>query len=176
MDDRPQQLRPLHHSRRPGLIQPAIYNSGSRIIQGPGWLAFQNEMIHETRVIPTDGRTNVSGAVKAWMGNSVGHWEADTLVVETRNLRPESMINRQPLSSEGVLIERFTLAGANTLDYRLTVVDPKTWATPWTVRLPITRDDSYALYEYACHEGNYAMFNLLSGSRAEERRRETRSR
>ncbi len=155
-----------------GSIQPAFYNAGNRIVQGPGWLAFQNEMVHETRIIPTDGRKNVSGAIKAWMGNSVGHWEEDTLVVETRNLRPESMINRQPLSPEGVLVERFTLAAANTLDYRLTVIDPKTWTTPWTVRLPIPRDDSYELFEYACHEGNYAMFNLLSGSRAEEKRRE----
>jgi hypothetical protein len=158
-----------------GSILPSIYNSGSRIIQGPGWFALQNEMVHETRVIPTDGRKNVSSAIKAWMGNSVGHWEGDTVVVETRNLRPESMINREPLSAEGVLIERFTLADANTLDYRLTVVDPKTWNAPWTVRLPIARDNSYALYEYACHEGNYAMFNLLSGSRAEEKRREARS-
>ena len=84
-----------------GSMMPAIYNSGHRIVQGPGWFAFQNEMVHETRVIPTDGRKNVSGALKAWMGNSVGHWEGDTLVVETRNLRPESMINRQPLSPEG---------------------------------------------------------------------------
>jgi hypothetical protein len=103
-------------------------------------------------------------------------WEGDTLVVETRNLRRESMINREPLSPEGALIERFTLADANTLDYRLTVVDPKTWTAPWTVRLPIARDNSYALYEYACHEGNYAMSNLLSGSRAEEKRREVPSR
>jgi hypothetical protein len=159
-----------------GSILPSIYNSGSRIIQGPGWFALQNEMVHETRVIPTDGRQNVSGAFKAWMGHSVGHWEGDTLVIETRNLRRESMINRQPLSPEGVLIERFTLIDANTLDYRLTVVDPKTWTAPWTVRLPIPRDNSYALYEYACHEGNYAMFNLLSGSRAEEKRREVPSR
>jgi hypothetical protein len=154
-----------------GSVLPAIYNSGDRIVQGPGWFAFQNEMVHETRVIPTDGRKNVTSAVKAWMGNSVGHWEGDTLVVETRNLRPESMINRQPLSPESVLIERFTLADANTLDYRITVVDPKTWTAPWTVRLPISRDSGYGLYEYACHEGNYAMFHLLSGSRVEERRR-----
>jgi hypothetical protein len=153
-----------------GSIMPVIYNAGSRIIQAPGWFAFQNEMVHETRLIPTDGRKNVSGAIRSWMGNSVGHWEGDALVVETRNLRPEAAINGQPLTPDGMLIERFTLADANTLDYRLTVVDPKTWSAPWTVRLPIPRDKSYALYEYACHEGNYAMFNLLSGSRAEEKR------
>jgi hypothetical protein len=150
-------------------VTPKIYNSGSRIVQGPGWLAFTNEMIHETRVIPTDGRTNVSGAIQSWMGNSVGRWDGDTLVVTTRNLKPESAINGQPLSPEGVITERFTLADANTLDYRMTVNDPKTYAGQWTMRMPIPRDDGYALYEYACHEGNYTMFNILSGARAQEK-------
>ena len=109
-------------------ITPKIYNSGSRIVQGPGWLAFQNEMIHETRVIPTDGRKNVGATIKTWMGTSVGHWEGDVLVVETRNIKPESVVNGQPLSDEGVLIERFTLADANTLDYRMTINDPKVYA------------------------------------------------
>src|SRR4029453_1000388 len=101
-------------------ITPKIYNSGSRIVQGPGWLAFENEMIHETRVIPTDGRKQVGAGVKNWMGTSVGHWEGDVLVVETRNIKNESPINGQPLSDQGVLIERFTLADPNTLDYRMT--------------------------------------------------------
>ena len=82
-------------------ITPKIYNSGSRIVQGPGWLAFQNEMIHETRVIPTDGRKNVGAAVKNWMGTSVGHWEGDVLVVETRNIKPESPVNGQPCRTRG---------------------------------------------------------------------------
>src|SRR5215470_4945957 len=152
-------------------ITPKIYNSGSRIVQGPGWLAFSNEMIHETRVIPTDGRRQLSSKIKTWMGTSVGHWEGDVLVVETRNIRPESAVNGQPLSDEGVLTERFTLADANTLDYRMTINDPKVYAASWTVRLPIPREDTYGFYEYACHEGNYAMRNLLSGSRAEDKRR-----
>ena len=105
------------------------------------------------------------------MGKSVGHWEGDVLVVETRNIKPESVVNGQPLSDEGVLIERFTLADANTLDYRMTINDPKVYAAPLTVRLPIPREESYGFYEYACHEGNYAMRNLLSGSRAEDKRR-----
>jgi len=154
-------------------ITPKIYNSGSRIVQGPGWLAFSNEMIHETRVIPTDGRRQVGSKIKTWMGTSVGHWEGDVLVVETKNIRPDSLINGQPLSDEGVLIETFTLADANTLDYRMTVKDPKVYAAAWTVRIPIPREDTYGFYEYACHEGNYAMRNLLSGSRAEDRRRAT---
>jgi hypothetical protein len=152
-------------------ITPKIYNSGSRIVQGPGWLAFQNEMIHETRVIPTDGRQQVGSGVKNWMGTSVGRWEGDVLVVETRNIKPESPINGQPLSDQGVLIERFTLADANTLDYRITVNDPKVYTGSWTARLPIPREDGYGYFEYGCHEGNYAMPNLLAGSRAEEKRR-----
>jgi hypothetical protein len=152
-------------------ITPKIYNSGHRIVQGPGWLSFTNEMVHETRVIPTDGRKNASAAIRNWMGNSVGHWEGDTLVVETRHIKPESPINGQPLSDEGVLIERFTLSDAHTLDYRMTVNDPKVYTAAWTLRLPIPRDNEYEVYEYACHEGNYAMFNLLSGSRVEDKRR-----
>jgi hypothetical protein len=152
-------------------ITPKIYNSGSRIVQGPGWLAFSNEMVHETRVIPTDGRRQVGSKIKTWMGTSVGHWEGDVLVVETRNIKPESAINGQPLSDDGVLIETFSLADANTLDYRMTIKDPKVYAAAWTVRIPIPREDSYGFYEYACHEGNYAMRNLLSGSRAEDKRR-----
>ena len=154
-----------------GSLTPKIYNSGNRIVQGPGWLAFSNEMIHETRVIPTDGRKNVGAGNKSWMGNSVGHWEGDTLVVETRNLNSQSLIQNAVLSDAGVVIERFTLADANTLDYRMTVNDPKSWTAPWTMRMPIPREDNYGFFEYGCHEGNYAMVNLLSGSRAEEKRR-----
>jgi hypothetical protein len=154
-----------------GSLTPKIYNSGNRIVQGPGWLAFSNEMIHETRVIPTDGRKNVGAGIKSWMGNSVGRWEGDTLVVETRNLSPVSLIQQAALSDVGVIIERFTLADANTLDYRMTVNDPKNWVAPWTMRMPIPREDNYGFFEYACHEGNYAMTNLLSGSRVEEKRR-----
>jgi hypothetical protein len=154
-----------------GSLTPKIYNSGNRIVQGPGWLAFSNEMIHETRVIPTDGRKNVGAGIKSWMGNSVGHWEGDTLVVETRNLNSQSLIQNAVLSEVGVVTERFTLADANTLDYRMTVNDPKSFVAPWTMRMPIPREDDYGFFEYGCHEGNYAMFNLLSGSRAEEKRR-----
>src|SRR5215210_1608388 len=87
------------------------------------------------------------------------------------NIKPESPINGQPLSDQGVLIERFTMADAHTLDYRMTINDAKVYTAPWTVRLPIPREEDYGLYEYACHEGKYAMFNLLSGSRVEDKRR-----
>ena len=153
-----------------GSMTPKIYNSGNRIVQGPGWVAFSNEMIHETRIISTDGRSNVDSKIKAWMGNSVGHWENDTLVVETRNVRPEMAIQGAPLSDEGHLIERFTRVDADTLEYKLTVDDPKNWTKPWTMMMPLPRQDDYGFFEYACHEGNYTMFNILSGARADERK------
>lgn len=152
-------------------VMPKIYNSGSRIVQGPGWVAFQNEMIHETRVIPTDGRPQVGSSISNWMGTSVGRWEGDVLVVETRNIKPESPVNGQPLSDQGVIVERFTLSDPHTLDYRVTINDPKTYVAPFTYRMPIPREEDYGYFEYACHEGNYAMPNLLRGSRVEEKRR-----
>jgi hypothetical protein len=157
-----------------GSLTPKIYNSGNRIVQGPGWVAFTNEMIHETRIIPTDGRSNVSAKITSWMGNSVGHWEGDTLVVVTRHVRPEVNFQGAPLSEEGRLIERFTRVAAGTLEYRLTVEDPKNWTRSWTMMMPLPRDDRYGFYEYACHEGNYTMFNILSGARAQEKVTEER--
>jgi hypothetical protein len=126
-------------------------------------------MIHETRVIPTDGRKNVAAAIKSWMGNSVGRWEGETLVVETRNVRPEINFQGAPLSDEGVMIERFTRMADGTLEYKLTINDPKNWTAPRTMMMRLPRDDNYGFYEYACHEGNYTMFNILSGARAQEK-------
>jgi hypothetical protein len=135
-------------------VTPKIYNSGSRIVQGPGWLAFTNEMIHETRVIPTDGRTNVNGAISSWMGNSVGRWEGDTLVVTTRNLKPESAINGQPLSPEGVITERFTLKSPDVIWYEVTIEDPNVFTRPWTIAMPIYRraEPNMQLLEFRCNE------------------------
>jgi hypothetical protein len=149
-------------------VTPKIYNSGNRIVQGPGWLAWSQEMIHETRVIPTDGRATVSPAITSWMGTSVGRWEGETLVVTTTGLKPESMVSGNPLSPEGRIIERFTRVGPKTLEYKMTVDDPKTWVAPWTIMMPIPLDEDYIVAEYACHEGNYTMFNILSGSRKDE--------
>jgi hypothetical protein len=151
-----------------GSLTPKIYNSGNRIVQGPGWFAWSQEMIHETRVIPTDGRATVSPAIKSWMGTSVGRWEGDTLVVTTTGLKPESQIGQNSLSDEARLIERFTRVGPKTLEYKMTVDDPKTWTAPWTIMMPIPLDEEYIFAEYACHEGNYTMFNILSGSRRDE--------
>jgi len=149
-------------------VTPKIYNSGNRIVQGPGWLAWSQEMIHETRVIPTDGRAPVSPAITSWMGTSVGRWEGETLVVTTTGLKPESALSGNPLSPEGKIIERFTRVGPKTLEYKMTVDDPKTWVAPWTIMMPIPLDPDYIFAEYACHEGNYTMFNILSGSRKDE--------
>ena len=151
-----------------GSLTPKIYNSGNRIVQGPGWFAWSQEMIHETRVIPTDSRTPVSPAITSWMGTSVGRWEGDTLVVTTTGLKPEVLFQQVPLSSDGKLIERFTRVGPKTLEYKMTVDDPKTFAAPFTIMLPLPLDEEYIFAEYACHEGNYTMFNILSGSRRDE--------
>ena len=126
-----------------GSLTPKIYNSGNRIVQGPGWLAWSQEMIHETRVIPTDGRPTVGPAIKSWMGTSVGRWEGETLVVTTTGLKAESQLSQNALSDQGKLIERFTRVGPKTLEYKMTVDDPKTWTAPWTIMMPIPLDEEY---------------------------------
>jgi hypothetical protein len=157
-----------------GSILPVIYNNGNQIIQTPGWVAIRNEMIHEVRIVPLDGRPHLSGAIRQYMGDSRGHWEGDTLVVETTNLTDRTGVGpngQSNLHSDAAhLVERFTRTGPDTLDYRLTVDDPQTWTRPWTLAFPWRRDASYGIFEYACHEGNYALRNILSGARADERR------
>jgi hypothetical protein len=150
-------------------ITPKIYNSGNRIVQGPGFVAFTNEMIHETRIIPTDGRPHVGADIKTWMGNSVGHWEGETLVVETKHIKPEINFQGAPLSDGGRLIERFTRVADDALEYTLTVDDPANWTGLWTMMMRFPLDNGYGLFEYACHEGNYTMFNILSGARAQDK-------
>jgi hypothetical protein len=156
-----------------GSVLPVIYNNGNEIVQAPGYVAIRNEMIHETRVIPLDGRAHLSPAIELWMGDSRGRWEGNTLVVETTNLTDRTGIG---LNGGGMrhsaalkVTERLTRIDAETMDYEITIDDAKTWTDTWTMRFPLQRDDSYGMYEYACHEGNYAMVNILSGARAEER-------
>ena len=152
----------------PGLMMPSIYNNGLQIVQGPGHVAIQKEMIHETRVIPTEPRPALGHNVTSWLGDPRGHWEGDTLVVETTHLN-----GRAPYrgSSENLtLVERFTRLGPTTLEYQFTLNDPTVWTRPWTGMFRFDKDDDqYELVEYACHEGNYGMTNILSGSRALER-------
>ena len=155
----------------PGLMMPSIYNNGVQIVQGPGHVAIQKEMIHETRVIPTEARPAPAPGLTAWLGVPQGRWEGDTLVVETTNFN-----GRAPYrgSSENLtLTERFTRLGPTVLEYQFTIDDPSTWTRPWTAMFRYDKDDEqYELVEYACHEGNYGMTNILSGARARERSEE----
>ena len=158
-----------------GSVIPVVYNNGNQILQAPGYVVFRNEMIHESRVIPLDGRPHVGRNIRLYMGDSRGHWEGNTLVVETTNFTDKDAIGSNGAGYPGDpgyhsdqlrLIERFTRTGPKTLEYRATVIDPKTWTRPWTMLIQLARDDNYKIIEYACHEGNYAMTDILSGARA----------
>ena len=151
----------------PNAIFPTIYNSNTRIVQGPGYVAITYEMIHETRVIPVTARPRLSAEHRQYVGDSRGRWEGDTLVVESSNYRPDSTF--RGASRDARIIERFTRADDETLRYEITVDDPATWTAPWTAALNL-KPQADDMYEYACHEGNYAMRNILSGSRAAERK------
>ena len=164
-----------------GSIIPVIYGNGNEIVQGPGYVVIRHEMIHESRVIPLDGRPHAGGGIRMYMGDSRGHWEGDTLVVETTNLTDRVAIGSNGAGypgdpgyhTEGLRVtERFTRTSDTTLEYRATIDDPQTWTRPWTLLIPLTRNDDYQLFEYACHEGNHAMRNILSGARADEARKE----
>jgi hypothetical protein len=124
------------------------------------------EMIHDARIVPLDGRPALPAGVQLWMGDSRGRWEGDTLVVETANFSDKT--NYRGSRSTLRLVERFTRLDADTLNYEVTIVDPATFTAPWTIALPARRSDDF-VYEYACHEGNRGMFNILTGHRAEER-------
>ena len=151
----------------PGMMMPGIYNNGLQIVQGPGHVAVQKEMIHETRVIPTEPRPALGPNLTSWLGTAQGRWDGDTLVVETTNFN-----GRAPYRGSGenlTLVERFTRLGPTTLEYQFTIDDPTVWTRPWTGMFRFDKDDDqYELVEYACHEGNYGMTNILSGSRAIE--------
>ena len=126
-------------------------------------------MIHETRLIPLDGRPHLAPPVRAYVGDSRGHWEGHTLVVETTNFTDQTTINNTPVSDALRLTERFTRVGADTVNYEVTVDDPKTWTRPWKMAFPLKREAGYQIYEYACHEANYFMYDALSGARAQEK-------
>jgi hypothetical protein len=153
---------------------PTGYNNNYQILQAPGVVAIFYEMIHDVRVVPLDGRPHLSPSVRQWLGNSRGRWDSDTLVVETTGFRDEHVpvSPRDGLGSSTSalrVIERFTRTAANTIEYRATVQDPNTYASPWTAVLPLTRGGaSDRLFEYACHEGNYAVVNILTAARAAE--------
>jgi len=129
-------------------------------------VAILNEQIHDVRIIPLDGRPHLGPHIRQWMGDSRGHWEGDTLVVETINFKRETSL--QGSSAQTRLVERFTRVGPDTITYEFTVSDPTTLTRPWTAVMPLTRIDEL-IFEYACHEGNYGMTGILSGARFQEK-------
>ncbi len=150
-------------------LWPGGYNKGNQIVQAPGVVVIRNEMIHENRVVWLDGRPRPPKSVVSYMGFSRGRWEGNTLVVETTNVHPAAAIAGANPSSEFLMVERFTRTGARALQYEATVTDEKAWTAPWKVSFPLELDPGFEIYEYACHEANYAMFNRLTGARAAER-------
>ena len=145
---------------------PTLYNNNVGIYQSPGYVALVHEMVHETRIVPLDGRPALSPGIRQWEGSSRGHWDGDTLVVETTNFTDKTRFRG---STENLKVtERFSRLDGRTLRYQFTVEDPNTWTRPWTAEYawPLTGDQ---LYEYACHEGNYAMGNILRGARLKEK-------
>ncbi|MEE2965380.1 MAG: hypothetical protein VX427_14710 [Acidobacteriota bacterium] len=152
---------------------PAGYNNNVQLFQAPGWVVLLNEMVHDVRVVPLDGRDALPSNLQQWLGSSRGHWDGDTLVVETTNFTNKTGSFNTSFVSWGsaehlTLVERFTRVDADTVMYEWTVNDPDTWTQAFTGQFPMLRADE-PLYEYACHEGNYGMQNLLSGARAAER-------
>jgi hypothetical protein len=156
---------------------PAGYNNAYQIVQTPGFVVLRYEMIHEARVIPLDGRPHVGKDIRQWNGDPRGHWEGNTLVVDTTNFNDRGSIATSaatgrirgiPQSEALHVIERFTRVDANTIDYEVTIDDPKVYTKPWKAAMPLTRDAQYQIFEYACQEGNYAVPNELSGGRARD--------
>jgi hypothetical protein len=154
-----------------GSLLPTIYNNGNEIVQGPGYVVIRNEMIHEARVVPLDGRSHLPASMTSYMGDSRGYWEGNTLVVVTKNLNGMTGVGGNGggrTSGRLTITERFTMLDRDTLQYTATIDDPGTWTRSWTLSFPWKRERVYGMFEYACHEGNYAMRNMLSASRAAE--------
>jgi hypothetical protein len=159
----------------PAGMFPAGYNNAYQILQSPGYVVILSEMIHETRIIPVDGSPHPPASIKLWNGDSRGHWEGETLVVDTANYNSQGSIATSaatgrikgiPKSEALHVVERFMRVDADTISYEATISDPNVYSRPWKVAFPMSRDDSYRIYEYACHEGNQAVTNVLSGGRA----------
>jgi hypothetical protein len=162
----------------PAGMFPAGYNNAYQIVQTPGYVTILYEMIHEARVIPVDGRPHAPSNVRFWNGDSVGHWEGNTLVVDITNFNGKGWIATAasagrikgiPQSTALHVVERFTRIDPNTIDYQVTIEDPQYYTRPWTVAVPLNSDPNYQIFEYACHEGNSAVPNVLSGGRARDR-------
>ena len=148
-------------------MAPAGYNQNVQLVQTEDYVVLVNEMVHSSRVVPLDGRPHLPEGLPQWMGDSRGHWEGDTLVVETTNFLRETSFRAGVTTSALYLTERFTRVSEGTLLYDVTVQDPNTWAQPWTYRIPMVQS-GFPLFEYACHEGNYGLYNILAGARKQE--------
>jgi hypothetical protein len=163
----------LGFSSGPPILSNA-YNNNLQIVQTRDYVVIHTEMIHEARVVPLDGRPHVPQGMRLWLGDSRGRWEGDTFVIETTNFTAKSSFSGSIIARGGStagmhLIEKFTRVAEDTLLYEFTVTDPATWTKPWTVQLPMARS-SERIFEYACHEGNYSMPNMLKGARAAEQK------
>jgi hypothetical protein len=162
----------------PGGIFPAGYGSGYQILQSPGYVAIVYEMIHEARIIPLEGRPHLGSGFRLWNGDSRGHWEGNTLVVDITNYNDKGSVATNiatqrvraiPQSEDLHVVERFTRVDENTINYEATIEDPKVFTSPWKVAMPLHREPEYQMFEYACHEGNHAVPNTLSAGRARDR-------
>ncbi len=153
----------------PPMLPNYFYNNNYTIVQTPDHIMIMTEMVHDVRVIRMGEPKRLPKHIRPWMGDSWGRWEGDTLVVETTNIHPSQSLQGIPPSEEMRVIERFTRAGEDRIHYEFTVEDPLRWERPWSGEVPFNRLDGL-VYEYACHEGNYALENVLRGARAEERR------
>jgi hypothetical protein len=151
----------------PGSMLPGGYGNSYQIVQAPGLVAIRYEMIHDTRLIPLDGRPHLSERIRSDLGDARGHWEGDTLVVETTNFRDRSAY-RNAEADTLRLVERFTRTANDKIEWSVTVDDPATWVRPWTFAIPLTKNDSERIMQYECHEGNRALINILSAARVTE--------
>ena len=161
----------------PGGFFPAGYNNAYQILQTPGYVVIVSEMIHEARIIPTDGRPHRPAHLRSITGESVGRWDGDTLVIDTTNFNDKGTIAtaatagrmRDVPQSEALhLVERLTRVAADTISYTVTIEDPNVYTRPWTVSMLFSKDEDYRIYEYACHEANYAVGNILRGARMDD--------
>jgi hypothetical protein len=151
----------------PGAMMPHILGNSYEIVQAPGIISIRYELIHDTRVIPLDGRPRTSKAIDFELGDARGRWEGNSLVIETTHFKDRSTY-RNASAATLRLIERFTPTSAERMEWTVTVDDPSTWTRPWTFSMPLTRNESEPVLEFACHEGNYAVRHILSGARASE--------
>jgi hypothetical protein len=163
-EDRPLQERCIVGLNAGPPMTPGAYNNNVQLFQTPRYVVILNEMVHDARIIPLDGRPH--GQLRQWKGDSRGHFEGDTLVVDTINFKRETSLPNSSANTH--LIERFTRTSADTLSYQFTVEDPTVWTRAWTAVVPMRKSDD-PIYEYACHEGNYAMASILAGARAAEK-------